>query len=183
MPTIPLPADEQSRLEELRSYQILDTAPEQAFERITALACRVFVVPMALVSFVDEDRQWLKACVGVDLRETTRDVSFCAHAILLDHIMVVPDAREDSRFADNPLVTGAPNIRFYAGAPMKSSRGFNIGTVCILDTKPRAFGHAALKTLEDLAAVVVDQLELRRAAKLLQLEVAELKAQVAAKGS
>ena len=170
----PLPQNEVRRLESLRAYEILDTPPERAFERITGLATRVFAVPMALVSFVDEDRQWLKSCIGTDMRQSSRDIAFCAHAILLDEVLVVPDATRDVRFADNPLVTGTPGVRFYAGAPLKTPGG-NLGTVCILDTQPRAFGRAALKTLEDLAEIVVEQLEFRRATLQLRAELASLK--------
>jgi diguanylate cyclase len=170
-----LPDNEIRRLERLHAYAVLDTPPERAFERITGLATRIFSVPMSLVSFVDKERQWLKSCIGVDIRQSSRDIAFCAHAILLNDVMVVPDATRDPRFVDNPLVTGAPRIRFYAGAPLKSSEG-NLGTVCILDTQPRAFGRAALKTLEDLAEIVVEELELRRATSQLREELEKLRA-------
>ncbi len=179
----PLPENEERRLEVLRGYEILDTPPEKAFERITSLATRIFVVPIALVSLIDRDRQWLKACIGTDLRQTNRDMAFCAHAILQDRVMVVADATADARFADNPLVTGPHGIRFYAGAPLRTTEGFNLGTVCILDTQPRAFGQAASKTLEDLAAIVVDELEFRRATRLLREEIEELKASSRRSGS
>jgi GAF domain-containing protein len=171
----PLPSNEIERLAALRSYEILDTPPERAFERITILAARVFAVPFSLLSFIDEDRQWMKACIGTDMRQSSRDIAFCAHAILHDEVMVVADATQDVRFMDNPLVVGPPAIRFYAGAPLVNSEGFKLGTVCILDTQPRAFGRAALKTLEDLAVIVVDQLELRRCARIVRLELEKLK--------
>jgi GAF domain-containing protein len=172
----PLPPNEKDRLTALRSYEILDTPPELAFERITTLAARVFAVPFSLLSFIDENRQWMKACMGTDMRQSSRDIAFCAHAILHDEVMVIPDATQDVRFMDNPLVVGPPAVRFYAGAPLVNSEGFKLGTVCILDTQPRAFGRAALKTLEDLAVIVVDQLELRRSAQLVRQELEELKA-------
>ena len=115
-----------------------------------------------------------KACIGTDMRETSRDIAFCAHAIALDEVLVVPDATANARFSDNPLVTGAPGIRFYAGAPLKSPGG-NVGTVCIMDTKPRAFGRSALTTLEDLAEIVVEQLEFRRATQQLRTELETLR--------
>jgi PAS domain S-box-containing protein len=161
----PLPPDETERLETLRHYAILDTPPEQAFERITALAARLFQVPIALVTFVDEERQWFKSCHGLDTRQTDRGFSFCAHAIQDNKTMVVPDATRDPRFAASPLVTGPPGIRFYAGAPLKVAGGHNLGTLCILDTAPRAsLSRAEQETLQDLAAIVVDEMELRLAA-------------------
>src|SRR5919199_3380376 len=157
-----LPHNEPERLRALRRYGILDTPPESAFDRITGLAARLFDVPIVLVTLVDEGRQWFKSCYGLDLRQTEREVSFCAHALLADEVLVVPDATRDPRFADNPLVLGPPDIRFYAGAPLKTPDGFTLGTLCIIDTAPRDgldAGQAA--TLVDLAALVMDELELR----------------------
>ncbi|RYZ78061.1 MAG: GAF domain-containing protein, partial [Proteobacteria bacterium] len=131
--------DEDVRLHILREYQILDTSPEIAFERLTSLAARIFKVPIALISLVDADRQWFKSCFGMDVRQTDRQLSFCAHAILSDEVMVVPDAATDPRFSNNALVTGPPHIRFYAGAPLKTSEGQNLGSLCVIDTKPREF--------------------------------------------
>jgi len=162
-------AREDARLAALRRYNVLDTAPERAFERITALASKVFNVPIALITLVDSDRQWFKSCYGVDLRETERKVSFCTYAIQSDEVMVVPNALEDPRFVDNPLVTGELRIRFYAGAPLKTPDGYNLGSLCLIDTEPReAFGGVQREMLADLAAIVVDELELRNASRALQ---------------
>ncbi len=152
------------RLDTLRRYEILDTAPEAAFDRAAALAARLLRVPIALVSLVDERRQWFKACFGLDLRQTDRSLSFCAHAIAAPGMLVVPDATLDPRFADNALVTGSPHIRFYAGAPLEAPNGHKLGTLCILDTAPRPdLTPDERATLQDLAAGVVSELELRRA--------------------
>jgi diguanylate cyclase (GGDEF)-like protein len=168
---VPIPANESERLATLRDYQILDTPPEAAFERITELASRVFNVPVALVSLIDEKRQWLKSCRGFDRRETSRDIAFCAYAILQDAPMVVENALQDPRFAENPLVTGTPGVRFYAGAPLRSPRGYSIGTLCVLDTSERQFSGDEVRTLEDLATIVVDELELRLLSRMLRNEV------------
>ena len=159
--------DEAARLRELADYQILDSLPEQSFDRLTRLAAHVFDVPTALISLVDEDRQWFKSRVGLDACQTPRDVSFCTHALGAGEALVVSDALQDSRFAENPLVTGAPFIRFYAGAPLRTKRGFDLGTLCLLDTKPREFSPSERERLRDLAAMVVDELELRRASREL----------------
>ncbi len=140
----PLPPNETERLDTLSRYDVLDTPPDAALDRLTALAARLFDVPIALVSLVDKDRQWFKSRHGLDVCETHRDQSFCAYAILpeVDEPMVVFDATLDPRFADNPLVTGAPGIRFYAGAPLRMSNGTALGSFCIIDTKPREFSAA-----------------------------------------
>ncbi|MGN6106395.1 MAG: GAF domain-containing protein, partial [Kofleriaceae bacterium] len=161
----PVPSHEHARLRTLRRYAVLDTEAEPSFDRITSLAARVLRVPICLVSLVDADRQWFKSCVGLGVRETGRDVSFCAHAILSDDVLVVPDATEDARFLANPLVLGAPFIRAYAGAPLTTSDGFRIGTLCAIDTRPRAFDADERATLADLARLVVDELELRLAVR------------------
>lgn len=129
------PANEATRIDALHGLN-LDAAPEERFDRLTRLAKRLFNVPIALVTLIDKDRQWFKSCVGLDVSETSRDVSFCGHAILQNELMLVPDAREDLRFHDNPLVTGAPNIRFYAGYPLTVPDGNKLGTLCLIDTKP-----------------------------------------------
>lgn len=165
-------AEETKRLEALHRYRVLDTAPEPAFDRLAALAARLFGAPIALVSLVDRDRQWFKSTVGMAARETERSVSFCAHAILGDGVMVVADARQDARFALNPLVTGPPGMRFYAAAPLRSPDGYNIGTLCVIDTVPRGpLPPSECRALEDLAATVVDELDLRLA--VLRAEEAE----------
>ena len=152
MTDAPIPPDEAARLASLRRLQLLDTPPEDRFDRLTRMAKRLFGVPIALVSLVDEDRQWFKSRLGMNEHETPRDVAFCAHAILDDEIMVVSNASSDPRFADNPLVTGDLNIRFYAGHPVKSPDGANVGTLCIMDHQPRELSHEDRRLLDDLAA-------------------------------
>lgn len=169
-----LPANEDERLAALQSYDILDSDPEEAFDDLVAIAAGICKVPMAVVSLIDRDRQWFKAKLGVDADETSRDVAFCAHAIHdPDHVMVVPDAREDDRFRDNPMVTGDPNVRFYAGAPLKSSEGHALGTLCVIDDQPRDLDPAQLAALEALSRQASRVLELRRAAKALKLQLEE----------
>ncbi|MDQ3816036.1 MAG: GAF domain-containing protein, partial [Armatimonadota bacterium] len=170
---IPLPLNEKERLETLRYYNILDTPPEAAFERITRLTAGLLRAPIALIALIDENRQWFKSHYGLDICEIERDSAFCSHAILSDEVMVVPDARHDGRFADNALVTGPPYIRFYAGAPLKTLTGFNLGTLCVLDTAPRELTEDERTTLVDLAALVVDELELRLATAKNLAEIAE----------
>ncbi|RYG65188.1 PAS domain-containing protein [bacterium] len=163
----PLPINEEQRLNALRSYQILDTPPEAAFERLTRLSARLFQTPISLVSLVDGNRQWFKSCFGIDTCESNREHSFCAYTILLDHVMVVPDATQDPRFSNNIFVTGEPHIRFYAGAPLVTPDGLNIGTLCVIDTKSRQFDEQQQRILSDLAATVMDELELLRTAREL----------------
>lgn len=162
--SVPLPAKEAERLAALRRYQILDTAPEAAFDRITSLAARLFKVPTALVSLVDESRAWFKSSYGFNLPEVPRDDTICSFALLSEEILVIPDARQDRRFTCNPFVECEPGLRFYAGAPLIDRNGFNLGTLCVLDTKPReALTDEQKAILTDLAALVVDELELRLA--------------------
>lgn len=146
--------NEQERLSELRSLQILDTPYEERFDRITRMAMRLFGVPIATVSLVDENRQWFKSCFGLDVRETERRISFCGHAILLNEALVVEDATQDERFHDNPLVTGEPRIRFYAGQPLRNMSGHGLGTLCILDREARKFTDEDRLMLADLAGMV-----------------------------
>src|SRR3712207_6631246 len=129
----PIPSDEADRLRALHELDVLDTGAEAEFDDIVALASRICGVPMSLVSLIDADRQWIKAKVGTDVTETTRDVSFCAHAILGRDLLVVPDARLDARFADNPGVVTDPGVRFYAGAPLITTDGYAVGTLCVVD--------------------------------------------------
>jgi diguanylate cyclase (GGDEF)-like protein/PAS domain S-box-containing protein len=157
------PADESARLEELRGYEVLDTAAEPEFDRLTRLAQHLFEVPIALVSLVDANRQWFKSKVGLEASQTSREVSFCGHALLQQKPFIIPDAAADQRFADNPLVTGAPHIRFYAGAQLINSTGRALGTLCIIDRQPRELSATQQAMLVDLAALVVEQLESRRA--------------------
>ncbi len=154
MPAPPEPADEAARLAALRDLGVLDTPPEPRFDRITGLASRLFDVPMCLVSLVDEQRQWFKSRVGVDVAETPREVAFCGHTILGDGPMVVPDAQQDSRFADNPLVSHEPSIRFYAGQPLRDGSGHAVGTLCILDTDTRQLSERELELLGELGRLV-----------------------------
>jgi diguanylate cyclase (GGDEF)-like protein len=150
----PTPIDEQERLSQLRSLAILDTQPEERFDRVTRMARRLFGVPIALVSLVDENRQWFKSCFGLDVSETERRISFCGHAILNKGALVIEDTLKDERFADNPLVTGAPYIRFYAGQPLHTLSNQAMGTLCIIDTEPRRFGQEDLVMLSELAGMV-----------------------------
>ncbi|NWJ44443.1 MAG: response regulator [Chloroflexi bacterium] len=145
-------------MKSLRALNLLDTNSEERFDRIVRLATRIFNVPVALVSLVDENRQWFKACIGLDVRETPRTVSFCAHAILSDTIFVVEDALEDPRFFDNPLVIGEPHINFYAGYPLTSTAGYKMGTLCLIDTVPRKFGDTDRESLRDLALLAQNEL-------------------------
>ncbi|GAB1460473.1 hypothetical protein MASR2M50_22470 [Thauera sp.] len=145
------PADEPERLAELHALAILDTPREDAFDNLMQLAASIFAVPIALVSLVDEARQWFKAAHGLCAGQTPRDVSFCTHVVFSSEALVVPDAASDPRFADNPLVTGAPYVRFYAGEPLRSERGFVLGTLCLIDTAPRRFEPAELARLQLLA--------------------------------
>ena len=157
------PSREANRLEALRQYNILDTPSESAYNDIATLAAFICDVPIALISFVDSQRQWFKSTVGLNVAQTPRDVSFCAHAILGKDIMVVKDVMLDKRFVNNPLVTCAPGIRFYAGVPLVTPSGYSIGTLCVIDRQPREdLSESQTKTLEALARQVVTQLELRR---------------------
>lgn len=153
-----LPADESTRIDTLRSLNILDSSPEERFDRLTRLAKRLFGVPIALVSLVDADRQWFKSCMGLPVRETSRDISFCGHAILGDEILMIPDTLDDERFHDNPLVTGAPNIRFYAGCPLSVPNGSKLGTLCLIDIEPRSLSADDRELLRDLARMAEQEL-------------------------
>ena len=170
----PLYHDEAARLAVLRDYGVLDSFPEAAFDDIVFLASYICEAPMAFVSLVDESRQWFKAKVGTDMDETSRDVAFCAHAILEpDGLLVIPDAQEDPRFATNPMVREAPGIRFYAGAPLVSPEGMPLGTLCVFDQKPRSLSAAQARALGALARQVVVHLELRRAVAALSMSRAD----------
>jgi CheY-like chemotaxis protein len=154
----PRPESEERRIAALRRLALLDTAPDERFDRLARLAAGLLQAPMSLVTLVDHDRQWFKSRVGTLLEETSRDASFCAHAILGDGAMVVPDALEDERFADNPLVSGPPHVRFYAGCPLVLPDGHAMGTLCVMDTRPRELSSEQRALLRDLADLVEEEL-------------------------
>lgn len=153
---------EAARLAALESYNILDTLPEEAFDSITRIIAHVCEAPIAVINLIDADRQWFKSEIGLGVRETPLDISICAHAILQPGLFIVPDTREDPRFAKNPLVTGDPRLRFYAGALLETQDGLPLGTLCVLDYEPRTLTDVQADTLKALAAQVMTQLELRR---------------------
>jgi GAF domain-containing protein len=157
----PIPRNETDRLRALRSYKILDTKPEERFDELTQLAAIICGVPMSLITLIDADRQWFKSKVGLDLQETPRAQAFCTHAIMQPEMFVVQDAAEDDRFSKNPLVTGNPHIRFYAGAPLATAEGHLLGTMCVLDRKPRTLTPEQKTALEILGRQVVANMELR----------------------
>ena len=174
MKIAPLPQNEKARIDELRKYNILDSEPEDVFENMVQLASYICKTPIAAVSLVDEHRQWFKAIVGIDAKETSRDVAFCAHAILQDEIMVVPDALNDERFFDNPLVSDGPGIRYYAGVPLVTPSGMHLGTLCVIDTEPRELLKEQLDAVKTLADSVMAHLNLRLSHKEIRKYVDEL---------
>jgi GAF domain-containing protein len=158
MSVAPIPSNDQARLRALYELLILDTPPEQRFDRIVAFAAQEFDMPMVLLTLVDSERQWFKAKVGMDVCETSRDSAFCAHAILTPETMEVRDALKDPRFVDNPLVVGEPHIRFYAGAPLEVKPGLRLGTLCLIDRVPRQLDRTDLAILDSLRDLVVAEL-------------------------
>jgi two-component system NtrC family sensor kinase len=165
---IPMPAPDRDRVSALQRYAILDTEPEQAFDDLTLLASFVCKTPIALISLVDEDRQWFKSKVGMDASQTPRDIAFCSVAIQQTDVMVVPDTLQDERFRNNPLVVSGPRIRFYAGAPLINEEGYALGTLCVVDRTPREFGADQKEALQALGRLVLAQLEFRRNLQLLK---------------
>jgi diguanylate cyclase (GGDEF)-like protein len=153
-----LPRNEEERIEILESLNILDTIPEERFDRLTRLAKKIFDTPIALVSLLDQKRQWFKSCFGLPVCETSKDISFCGHTILEDGIFIINDTFEDERFRDNPLVLEAPQIRFYAGVPLFYNKNIKLGTLCIIDTKPRDFTKEDLEPLRDLAILAQQEI-------------------------
>ncbi|MDD5199045.1 MAG: GAF domain-containing protein, partial [Terrimicrobiaceae bacterium] len=164
-----LPLNETQRQQSLESLNILETAIEERFERVTRLAARLIGVPIAAITMVDSGRQWFKSIQGMDATETSREVSFCGHTILGDGPFVVEDATQDERFADNPLVTGGPRIRFYAGHPVHSPDGQRIGALCVIDNEPRKLTRSQMDDLKDLAAMVDVEIQSK------QLAVAQMR--------
>jgi len=164
----PKPANEEARLVALDKYAILDTDPEQSFDDLTLLASFVCKTPIALISLIDEDRQWFKSRVGLKDAETSRDIAFCSTAIMQPDVFVVPDALADERFRDNPLVVSDPHIRFYAGAPLINEDGYALGTLCVVDRAPRELAPEEREALKALSRLVLAQLEFRRNLILLK---------------
>jgi GAF domain-containing protein len=157
----PLPQNENRRLAALRACNLVEGINDSFLDRLTGMASAVFETDIALISLVAKDRQWFKSAVGLEAAETPRNVSFCAHAILGSDVMVVPDALEDDRFAGNPLVVGAPKIRFYAGAPLVTLDGYRLGTLCVIDSRPRPSGMSGrqCRLLSDFAALAMYEIE------------------------
>lgn len=154
-----IPKNEAERLHALKSLKILNSSHEERFDRVTRMARRMFGVPISLVTLIDEDRQWFKSKQGLDVSETSRDISFCGHAINETGLFIIPDALEDERFFDNPLVTSAPNIRFYAAYPLKLREGLNIGSLCLIDQKPKEMEEEDKQLLEDLGVMIEQEIK------------------------
>ena len=171
----PIPKDEPLRLAALRRYQVMDTVAEQAFDEIVSLATHIFKTPIALISLVDEERQWFKSKAGLSAQQTPRDLAFCAYTMQQREVLAVEDATKDFRFADNVLVTGDPNIRFYAGAPLVTPDGFGLGSLCVIDRETRKLDDGQKAALQSLAKTVMTTLELRRVSRQLMDEVERVK--------
>jgi len=180
MESAPLPANEQERIEALHRYHILDTFPEPDYNDFVFLAAQICETPIALISFVDEDRQWFKAKIGIEVDGTPRDVAFCAHAILGEDPLIVNDALQDPRFADNPLVTEEPGIRFYAGAPLRTKEGVSLGALAVIDQEARSLTSSQEQSLSALSRLLMKELEFRLTIERLK-SISEASA-VASKG-
>ena len=174
MKIAPLPENEQERLLELKKYDILDTESDVVFDNMVQLASYICKTPIAAISLVDEDRQWFKAIFGLNAKETSRDVAFCAHTILEEDSLIIENALNDERFFDNPLVTGDPSIRFYAGVPLVTQRGMHLGTLCVIDTEFRQITQEQLSAIKTLAHSVMAHLELRLSHKKIRKYVDQL---------
>lgn len=164
----PAPSTEAARVAALDRYAILDSEPEQSFDDLVILAAHICQVPMAMLSLVDDHRQWFKSKVGVQVGETPKEASICAQAIQQNNLFIVPDTLQDSRFRDNPLVTGEPHIRFYAGAPLINDDGYALGTLCVLDREPRELDAAQREAVNALGRLALRQMELRLNLQLLK---------------
>jgi GAF domain-containing protein len=162
------PSTEAARLAALDRYAILDSEPEQSFDDLVILATHICKTPMAMLSLVDDHRQWFKSKVGVQIRETPRDISFCAHAIKQAELFIVPDTLQDARFRENPLVLGEPHVRFYAGAPLINEDGYALGTLCVVDREPRELDEEQQEALLTLGRLALRQMELRKNLQLLK---------------
>ncbi|MDA0739067.1 MAG: GAF domain-containing protein [Nitrospirae bacterium] len=171
----PLPENESERLAAIRRYRILDTEREEEFDHLTALASYICRTPIAMISLIDESRQWFKASVGVLVRETSRELAFCAHAILDDQVMIVEDALQDPRFVDNALVLSDPHIRFYAGAPLTTPDGYRLGTLCVIDQNPRKLNTKQIQALKHLRVQVASLFTLRHTLYQLHLALDEVR--------
>ncbi|HEX7682490.1 MAG TPA: sensor domain-containing diguanylate cyclase [Trinickia sp.] len=156
----PYPSNEAARIAALRALDVLDTAPDERFDRLTRLAKHMFRVPISMVSLVDSDRQWFKSCDGLKTSQTPRDISFCGHTILDEDLFVIEDASADPRFSDNPLVVGEPGVRFYAGYPLTLHGSLRIGAFCLVDTKPRTLTEVERRMLRDLGRIAERELEM-----------------------
>jgi len=164
----PTPKNETARLKALQEYKVMDTLPEQAYDNFTKLASIICKAPIALITLLDEDRQWFKSKIGISISETAREIAFCATAIQQPDVFVVPDTLNDERFRNNPLVLAEPNFRFYAGAPLIDEEGYALGTICVLDRVPREVAPDQQAALKALSHLVLAQLELRRNLMLLK---------------
>lgn len=164
-----LPFNENERLRALREYSILDSLPESDYDNITRMASQICGTPVALISFIDDTRQWFKSSLGINVKETPKDHAFCSHAILNpNEILIVPDSRKDERFSQNPLVTGDPHVVFYAGVPLVNRDGFALGSLCVVDTETRVLNESQVSALKVLGKHVITMVELRKANKTLQ---------------